>query len=261
MRIYIPTYQRSHLLDGGTLRWTPPSLREHTVLVVREEEFDLYSKHLRGTGVKFLTLYDVTGIADTRQRIGHFALECGEDSFCMMDDDLIFSVRKEEYYLNLRPQSYEDFEQMISAMREYLAEYAQVGISLRQGNNSGGVGPSPLLQENGRAIRCVAFRTAEFNACEHGRVRVMEDMDVTLQLLTKGHKNAILYWWANDQQRTNAPGGCSVWRTHEVHAEAARRMADLWPGIVTLRQKENKTGGDFGTRTEVTCQWKKAARR
>ncbi len=88
----------------------------------------------------------------------------------------------------------------------------------------------------------------------------MEDFDVQLQLLKRGLGNACLYYWAQGQSKTNAPGGCSLWRTHEVHEAAARRLAELHPGLVRLRQKANKTdAGGFGTRMEVTIAWKKAA--
>ena len=58
---------------------------------------------------------------------------------------------------------------------------------------------------------------------------------------------------------TNEDGGCSEYRTHEFHEHSARRLAELHPGLVTLRQKSNKTDREgFGTRTEVTIQWKRA---
>jgi hypothetical protein len=38
-------------------------------------------------------------------------------------------------------------------------------------------------------------------------------------------------------------------------------MKELHPGFVTTRQKKNKTDADgFGSRTEVTVQWKQAWR-
>lgn len=261
MRIYIPSYKRFNALQGGTLKWIPKGLLKDVVFVVRAEEHDSYMRALkyeREQGLWLLKLHDVRGISDTRMMIGQAAASNGEECFCTMDDDVCFSVRKYPNGTSLRPQETADFVEMISAMELLCAEYAQVGISLRQGNNNVGAGPSPILQENGRAIRVCAFRTHEFNECSHNRVEVMEDIDVALQLLSRGHKNAILYHWAQDQKATNAPGGCSTWRTHEVHDAAARRMAELWPGICTTRLKENKTGGEFGTRTEITVQWKSA---
>lgn len=148
---------------------------------------------------------------------------------------------------------------MLRTIEGLLDEYAHVGVSAREGNNRAGEGDAPLLQENTRTYRVLAYQTDMFLSVEHGRVRVMEDFDVNLQLLRQGHKNACLFYWAQGQKMTNAPGGCSTWRTHEVHEESARRLAELHPGLVSLREKHNKTDADgFGTRTEVTIQWKRA---
>jgi hypothetical protein len=261
VKIYIPSYRRYNTIHGGTLKWIPSGLLREVVVVVRDEEYDWYVKSLdyqrRQHGLQLLCLRGVNGISDTREMIGLAAQSQGEECFCTMDDDVMFAVRKSPETTSLRPQGVADFVEMMMTLEVLCTEYAQVAISLRQGNNNVGVGPPPLMQENGRAIRVCAFRTKEFNTCTHNRVSVMEDIDVTLQLLSSGYKNAVLYYWANDQKQTNAPGGCSSWRTHEVHDAAARKMAELWPGICTLRQKENKTGGEFGTRTEITVQWKK----
>ncbi len=262
MKIYIPSYKRFNALQGGTLKWIPKGWLKNVVFVVRDEEHDAYARALhyeREQGLWLLRLTGhISGISDTREMIGMAAEYKDEECFCMMDDDVCFSVRKTEDHTALRPQNPEDFVQMMLMMESLCTEYAQVSISLRQGNNNFGIGPSPLIQENGRGIRVSAFRTAEFNRCVHNRVEVMEDIDVSLQLLSQGYKNAILHHWAQDQKSTNAPGGCSTWRTHEVHEAAARRMAELWPGVCTLRDKENKTGGEFGSRKEITVQWKRA---
>ena len=116
-----------------------------------------------------------------------------------------------------------------------------------------------LTRFNVRPMRAQGFQTEAFLSFEHGRVRVMEDFDITLQILRAGGSCAVNYYYAQGQRMTNEAGGCSTWRTHEIHEESARRLAELHPGIVSLRQKQNK--GDqngFGTRTEVTIQWKSA---
>jgi len=263
MKIYIPSYKRYNAVSGGTLKWIPKGLYKDVVMIVRQEEQDWYIKCLRWAidhGLYVHPIESVTGIADTRRVIGLIAESMGEFNFCTMDDDVCFATRKSEEVTNLRPSEAVDMIDMLCELDRQTQSYAQVGISLRQGNNNVGFGPKPLLQENTRAIRVCAFQTMPFNRCEHGRVRVMEDIDVSLQLLSRGYKNAVLYHWAQDQKETNAPGGCSTWRTHEVHEEAAVKMSELWPGICTLRDKVNKTGGSFGSRKEITVQWKKAYR-
>jgi hypothetical protein len=148
---------------------------------------------------------------------------------------------------------------MLLWMQSALNEHAHVSVSAREGNNRAGVGEAPLVSLNTRTLRVLAYRTEEFLRAEHGRVPVMEDFDVNLQLLRAGHSNACASFWAQGQRMTNEAGGCSTYRTHELHEGAARRLAELHPGLVRLRQKQNKTDREgFGTRTEVTISWKAA---
>ena len=261
MRIYIPSYQRWKTIGyASTLEYIPEDMHDFVVVACRTEEREGYTRALSPYFDRGLRVvgFDAIGIADKRKMIGLHAASEGIEKFCMMDDDLSFAVRIRPEETKLRRFAHGDFAEMHAAMEEHLDRYAHVAISLRQGNNNFGPGPSPLLAECGRGIRCVGYRTKEFNELEHGRVRIMEDIDVTLQLLRKGMPNAILHWWAQDQKQTNAPGGCSVWRTKEVQEEEAMKLHALHPEFTKPRLKENKTGGDFGTRTELTVFWKAA---
>jgi hypothetical protein len=86
----------------------------------------------------------------------------------------------------------------------------------------------------------------------------MEDFDVTLQLLRKGHRNAVLNQWAQDQGTSNAPGGCSTYRTPEVQAAGAYGLQKLHPDFVTVVDKETKQAWGGGVRKDVRIAWKKA---
>ena len=80
-----------------------------------------------------------------------------------------------------------------------------------------------------------------------------------MQILANGGEIASNYYWAQGQRMMNEAGGCSEWRTHEIHEKAAETLARLHPGVVSLRQKQNNLDKNgFGTRTEVTIQWKYA---
>jgi hypothetical protein len=158
---------------------------------------------------------------------------------------------------------------MLDCVEAALEQYAHVGISAREGNNrldrqvrvgeyAGLDTDIVTAQECTRTLRALAYQTAEFLKCEHGRVDVMEDFDVNLQLLERGLPNLNLAHWAQGQRQTNAPGGCSTYRSQDVQTASAVRLAELHPGFVTLREKKNKSGGAFGNRTEVTIQWAKA---
>lgn len=260
--IYIPTrsrWQRCLTLD----QLGPLALRRPVYLVVPEEQRHQYielsaaSTQAWGCRVPVLAPPGVKGIAATRQFIGRHAAAYthAHKKFIMLDDDLRFVRRKSKDDWHLQPNKPMDHVMMLAKVEAYLDKYAHVGISARQANNQMDL----PAEYSVRCIRALAYRTHEFNRCVHGRVNIMEDFDVTLQLLAKGYPNAVLTYWAQDQAQTQAKGGCSDYRSHKLHENNVRKMAALWgDGIVRLRQKQNKTGGEFGSRLEATIYWKKA---
>lgn len=91
------------------------------------------------------------------------------------------------------------------------------------------------------------------------RVPAAEDFDVNLQLLTRGFKNRISAKYMVTCSETNAEGGCSTWRTLEVHNESQRKLAELWPDFVAVREKEVPSGPWKGqVKLATTIQHKKA---
>lgn len=256
LRLYIPSMGRAHV-PGGPLAQMTPGVRAlyQATIVVPDAEVNIYQAYNRFSYTKVIGCPE-TGIARTRQWI---AKHCDTNKFVMMDDDINFIVRVAPDDWKLREAYQNEVHDMMVWIEGLLETYGHVSVSTRQGNNRLPTGSSPIIVENSRTLRVLAYRRDDFLSVEHGRVEVMEDFDVNLQLLRKGIANCQLAHWAQDQKMTNAPGGCSTYRTHEVHERSARKLADLHPGIVTLRQKENKTDrAGFGTRTEVTIQWKKA---
>lgn len=264
MKIYVPSISRAwHIFDGALTDLIPVAVSgEYDVAVcVPESQYGAYEHQLERAGhLSHIEVKpvpdDIRGISRTRHWIGE---QCEDDKFLMLDDDIRFMVRKSEYDWRLRACEPCEIFAMLDWVRHLLGEYAHVGISARQGNNNMGVGDHTLGQENTRTLRALAYRRREFLQMEHGRVPVMEDFDINLQLLRHGHKNFNVGYWCQDQKMTNAPGGCSTYRTHEVQSEAAERLAELHSPFVRVRTKENKTDRDgFGTRKEVTIYWKKA---
>lgn len=259
MRIYIPSMNRVSEIVRGPLADFSESMRRRTAYVVPRSQVDDYLAAIP-EGVSVVGVDDaIKGIAHTRLAIGQHAKTRGERTFAMCDDDVRFVRRKDGNVTSLVPCSTHDVDEMWTFVEWFLHHYAHVGISARQGNNNMGVGSrQSLFDENTRTLRVLCYRTDEFLSVEHGRVDVMEDFDVNLQLIRRGHKNANLGYWSQDQKMTNAPGGCSTYRSHEVHEASAKKLAELHHPYVALREKKNKTGGEFGTRTEVTIYWKKA---
>ena len=259
--VYIPSMGRAdkRLSLGPAAQMPEDWLVNYVVPPAEEAKYRsaLAARGLSRVGV--MAAHDVSGIANTRLFIGKFAKRVGQPKFVMMDDDIKFYVRKSPDAFNLRYTKPEEVGEALTWIEISLDDHAHVSLSAREGNNRADAGERVALTVNNtRTLRVLAYRTEEFLATEHGRVPVMEDFDVNLQLLRRGLSNAVSFWWAQGQRQTNEAGGCSTYRTHELHEAAARKLADLHPGFVRLRQKENKSGGAFGHRTEVTIAWKKA---
>lgn len=255
--ILIPSRGRAN--DVRTIKQFPDELLFQTHIFVPREEGMKYTDALAGTGVSVHTM-DYTSIGDKRMQMAQWAAARYCDKFIMVDDDVVWSRRRSPEETGLIPMEPQDFQPMLDMMYRWMTDtVGAVGISAREGNNRIGPGhPDELVENNTRIFRAAMFRTMQFLDVEHNRVPFMEDFDVMLQLLRSGWENRCLYYWAQDQRGTQTQGGCSVTRTHELHEQSAHRLAELHPGLVKLRQKTNKTGGSFGTRTEVTIAWKRA---
>lgn len=267
MLLYVPSLGRTqpHEIDRGPLVRIPKSYQSRTYVVVDHGEYDAYRDALARHGLHWVQVLEmepgIRGIGPKRHWIGRHAESQGEAKFVMMDDDIDFLIRRGPDDWRLTGQTTEDTERMFINIESYLDQYASVGISSREGNNRAGVGGiADLVVAHTRVMRMFGVRTRDWLEMEHGRVEVMEDFDLQLQLLRAGRGNACLFYFANGQKMTNAPGGCFSIRTHEVQDRSAKRLAELHPGLVRLRQKTNKTDAEgMGTRTEVTVMWKKAA--
>jgi hypothetical protein len=245
LEVFVPSrsrWERSLTLEALQGKW------DRVALVVPAAQVAKYRPLATRHGVRLLPC-PAQGIAGTRQWIGRMA----KGHFIMLDDDLRFYTRAKEG-VALFQFGKHDMSAMLIYVHRLLDLYAHVAISAREGNNRLDY---PWVT-NSRPLRALAYRKGPFIECEHGRVAIMEDFDVTLQLLKMGYRNCILTAYAQDQPGTQAPGGCSDYRTHALHEANVRKMHKLHGDLVKLRQKENKTGGEFGTRLEATIYWEKA---
>lgn len=257
MKILIPTLGRSHWpRQRTTLSHIPDGWRGETLLVVQSHEERSYRAVADREGVGLLVLpAEIRTLPPTRTWIRDWLVANGHPKSVQMDDDIQFYTRREDHEWKLRDSRHPDVANMLEWIKQTLDKYAHIGVAGREGHNR-------VLENSAectRYMRLLAYRTDVYALTEPGRmVDDYEDMDTNLQLLRMGFPSLVTYQWAQGQAKTSSPGGCSAYRTNETHDAAARRLADLHPGFVKLRQKNNKTGGEFGNRTEVTIYWKKA---
>lgn len=230
-----------------------PEIRKKTTMVLQHHEaqtYDIWSHYyLAG---KLLLPDHIDNLGATRQ----FLLDTYRgEKIVMLDDDLTFLYRKNPPLWNLGTYDRNDALEPFMALEKMLDTYTHASISGREGNNR----IEDEIVECGRYMRVLGYDTAKFPShVRMDRVNGMSDFDTNLQLLRAGHKSGINYWYAQGQGATQQPGGCSLNRTHETHSAEIKKMVEMHPNLVRVRMKQNKGGGEFGTREELTISWKKA---
>ncbi len=246
MTIVINTLDRPN--KQITLNNLPENIRTQTVLSVQAHEASRY------TNLNCLVLPEsIRTLPVTRQ----WLLDNISTRYLLiMDDDLSFFARKDKVPSRLYKNTMEDTGEMITVLHQKLEQYPMVGVSAREGNNRF----ADYQAECARSMRIFGLdlHVIKSVGARFDRTKTKEDMDMTLQLLRKGHKNCVLYNWANDHVSSNAPGGCATYRTFEMMEADAETLRELHPEFVTVVKKKTKTSWGGSERTDVRVQWKKA---
>lgn len=251
VQIVIPSSGRPN--KQTTWQQLPQWAKDKTLVAVPARETAAYAKAFPG---KLLAVPDeCRGISATRK---HLMDWCRLPYLLMIDDDMTFAYRPDMDKPQLRSLPPEDLEigRMLGKWRTLMKRYAHAGLSARQGNNR----ISTELQECCRMYNTYMYDLDAVRRAgvQVGRLPVMEDFDLTLQLLRAGLPNAVMYRWCWNQGGSNAPGGCSQYRTGEMQAEAAAKLAELHPGFVRVVEKRSTNWQGMNTRKDVTVYWKKA---
>jgi hypothetical protein len=254
MDIVIPSRGRPHSQESlKQLR----AAGLYVTVVVPMAELESYLHHAEDPWVRVVGLPEqIQGIAHKRQwmleNIGT------DDAFIMVDDDLTFFKRRTDdpsKLTDISPEElYRAFQELSNVLVGGVAAHA--GFAAREGANR----QTASRVHNTRIMRVLGYNRAVLRQhnITFGRIPVMEDFDVALRLLRAGYPNLILNNYAHNQKGSGAVGGCSVWRTPQVQAQAAQELAKWHPGYVKVVEKTTKTAWGGGTRTDVTVQWKRA---
>jgi len=247
MQIIIPT--RGRIDQQITLQQLPCELRKRTTLVCPENEAVALSYEYADVEI-VVEPYPDMKLTQKREWIVQEWFRCGYEKILMLDDDLVFSTRISADDWHLREIQGEELIPEFQRIEDKLGpEYPHVGFGQRQGNNhetAGWKSPGKMVCTLGYYLPVVV------KECQWDLVELRQDMCVTLQLLLKGYANAVWTRTVADQKR-DAPGGCSTYRTDEMSAAEARKLAALFPNYVSVGKRK------YG-RLEVTVQWQKALR-
>jgi hypothetical protein len=253
--IIIPTLGR---MDKQiTYNSLPEKYKQITSFVVQSHEYNEMNKRYPN---KVLCLPpEINRIAPTREWIFKAFKETRHMVF---DDDLDFVVKEPNQGEGTKWLSHKfteaDFDDAFNLMASWMDE----GIAY------GGLLPAWVIPDVNQwpTRECQRIMTNVFydgskipNDIEWNRVAAAEDFDVNLQLLTRGFKNRISAKYMVTCSETNAEGGCSTWRTLQVHNDAQRKLAELWPDFVKVREKTVTSGPWKGQiKLATTIQHKKA---
>lgn len=249
MDIYICTYGRPN--RQITYDNLPKSIQKKVWFVVQKRE-----AHRWAPDRNLVVLPDrIQNLPDTREWLK--ILNGDSNKFVMMDDDLVFAIRRTDdpTKFNSYP-SVLDFELLFSRIESNLDTYAHVGVSGREGGNRFVADYKTV----GRMMRVLAYRRDILlqENIKMNRLPDVEDFDVTLQLLRLEYPNLIINWMVQNQSGSDARGGCSEYRTPETHDRDCKLLAEFHPGFVSVVKKVTKTAWGGGERTDVRIQWRKA---
>lgn len=245
MEVFIPTLARPNRQE--TWKNLPDVVRERTTLLVNYEDSNNYTRYPH-----ILLPPEVKGIGKVRQ----WVIENAGPKVVMLDDDLRFAVRRTDDPTKFQDATQDEITKMFEGISAALNVYAHVSVSTREGGNRN---TADFVWDT-RLLRVLAYRTdiLQRKGISFDRLPVMEDFDVTLQLLREGYSNVALNWIVQDQLGSNLAGGCSTYRTLAVQRKAALELQALHPDFVTVVTKQTKTAWQGQERTDVRIQWKKA---
>lgn len=252
MQIFIPTLGR---IDNQiTYNNFPESWKRLTKFVVQTQEYEdfvnIYGQE------KIICLPDnIKVITSTRKYI--YDILGSNIRHMVFDDDL--KIRKK--YPNpsgighkwitedLEEKDYDDILKLINSWIDQGYYYGGLMTSANIPDMSPNRYP---VRENHRLMTNFFFDGSKLPIdLEWERVPFGEDLDITLQLLSRGYKNICSSHYIVFPSPPNSKGGCSTYRNLENHNRSQEILAELWPKYVKVITKE----GD--ARKRVTIQFKK----
>lgn len=257
MDVVIPTHGRAIATMQTTLKvlnWAGVT----PTLVVQDDWEAHYGKMRHSSQLQFnlgVLPKNIKTISPTRDWIIHDMQ--GTDHMLILDDDLHFFARRDDDRGKFRQIERSDIHKMLDSMSGALVNYPIVGLGAREGGNR----VTDEFVHNTRIMRAMGVRRS-FMKKHHitcHPMKVMEDFHLCLQVLRSGRDTLVLNNWVTNQAGgSGAAGGCSSFRTPEVQAEAAHKLAALHPGFVRVVKKQTKTAWGGEERTDVIVSWKAA---
>lgn len=249
MKIFITTLGRiDNQITLNNILGTGRSI----TLVVQDYEYRDHKKKYENEQVKVIGLpKEIKTLGPTRK---HLCETYTNEKIILLDDDLGFFYRD----INLKPIKTTDpnkLNNLFDTVDGYLVKYAHVGVASGKelGLASGSIKFNGNFKENHKYMRFLAYNTSLFpKGIKCGRVDIMSDYDLNLQLLINGCPNIVLFTYGQqDPPPDKQKGGCTEQRNAEKHKIERDKMISWYPaGIV----KHGLATSPYS----AVCQWKKA---
>ena len=264
MRIIIATLGRVH--DQKTYHSLPDKYKDKVTFIVQPHEFE-EMKSIYGDKVVCLPK-EVNRLPITREWIHN---EYQNERYLVCDDDCHAWHYKEPVIIEgkevwgfkngvSRMFTLDDFDNMFDEVNK-LMDSGIVHIGMLNSSMKPTSEPNRYPIRSNERIGGIVFYDGPNvpQDLQWTRVLAGEDIDVNLQLLSRGYENRVLTKYCFCISETSAAGGCEIYRNVQNHNESQRILANLWPGIINLREKIVPSGPWKGqTKLNVTVQWKKA---
>ncbi len=247
--IYIPTYDR--VGKQITFDNLPNKWKEKAVLVVSpnevHKEYPTLSCPEQGNG-----------IAPVREWIS----EHGQGKrYAVFDDDIqfVYTRRKDEDGLSNSPLTEEQFNDMFDTMDVWMNEgYVQTACDVCWNPPTRNID----FKVNSRITTNIFYDGSKLpiDKIDWTSLDIAEDYFVNLQLLSMGYQNKVSLKYRTNPSATQSKGGCSSFRTLDVHNESMKQLKNKFPEYVELREKVTKNSGEWSgkPRLAATISWKKA---
>lgn len=262
MNLYIMT--RGRIGEQRTYASIPYSWRDKCFLVVPQEEheqhFTLGGDDDFGKAIPTIPVpFTVTNYSQKMQWILQDGMEDGEECCVILDDDLVFSrqvLKDNNTRVGLETIQGSECERLLALwgyMEILLEDTALVGVHPRQMGHI----QKPPFNENGKVI-CVQGinRRMVGDIPDIAKFPILSDVVLNATLLARGQGNKIITTFFQDWGSCNAPGGCSLYRTPEMQAEACYWLEERFGPYIKAVEKEAKDGWLGGKRVDFRGQWK-----
>lgn len=248
MNIYIMTRGRLH--NQITLKSIPREWRSRTFLVVPKIEHGLHEDAVTLPVPDWVTNYSqkMQWILDGCEANGY---SDPKDKALILDDDLVFSCKIGERLITERNP--DNLAPMFEELEALLDEFALVGIHPRQLGHL----KKPPYVRNGRVFCVQGINRSKTRGIKVDQHPILADVVLNCTLLSRGFDNALLTTFFQDHGPSQAPGGCSLYRTAEMQREVVEYVASRWPGFVKVEERRPKVAKWLGdVRYDYRCQWK-----